>query len=401
MSAQKRPSRQIRIMIFAHDGRGLGHLRRLSRIAAELAQEASVLFITGHRWVANLLPASCEFIHIPSLESIIPHKSRYWGMTPFVEPTTGIGMELRKTILQQCIDAYRPHAFIADFLPMGIDHELLGLLERTEPDERRNYFILRGVLGDPSQVWSDVLTTQAFSVLRQYYDRIFVTCDPQIVDVAAEYKFGADLQEKLAYTGYVAPRSDPKMRDAVREERQLPPDARWVVCSAGGGKDGEVLVQQCWNLSLQYPECYFDIVAGPRSSLIVQDRWHRGLKIRVYQDDFDTMPEKLSAADIVVIRGGYNSLLESAIGNAQIIVWPFDAEQTTHANRLSSFRSMQVVKAAEELESAFATALQANTCRSAVNDLNLNGAKETADAILADVRNSLMQLQPLTAANIL
>lgn len=51
-----------RILIFVHDGRGLGHLRRLCRLADQLKHDASVLFVTGHRDASYLVPKDCEYI---------------------------------------------------------------------------------------------------------------------------------------------------------------------------------------------------------------------------------------------------------------------------------------------------------------------------------------------------
>jgi predicted glycosyltransferase len=378
-----------RILIFAHDGRGLGHLRRLARIASELVGEASVLFVTGHRWVASFLPPQCEFVHVPSLDSISSGRSRHWGVEPFVNPQTGIGIRLRREILRQCVDIFQPDAFVVDYLPMGVDHELLDILnDNSSP--RKNYLILRGVLGQPTQVWADVLTPQARSVLKQCYEKILVTCDSRIVDVGAEYRLGPDITCRLEYTGYVVPKNDEVRVSWAREARRIPAGKRWVVCAAGGGKDGEDLIEHCWDLALQYPECYFDIVAGPRSGLAIRSESCKDDRIRVYQDDFHLMPEKLAAADSVIIRGGYNSLLEASVGTANMIVWPYDAEQTIHAERLSAFRRMQVVRSVEELETAFADFLSLDKAEMSLTLLDVDGAKKTAASVLDDLqRNEL------------
>ena len=373
-----------RILIFAHDGRGLGHLRLLCRIASELVKEASVLFVTGQRWAASFLPPQCEFVHIPSLDSINLNRSRRWGLRPFVMPHTGIGIRLRREILRKCVDVFVPDSILVDYLPMGIDQELLDVI-KDQSALRKNYFILRGVLGQPTEVWADVLTPQALLILAQCYEKIFVTCDSRIVDIEAEYRISKHLTSRLIYTGYVAPDNDPIHAAEIREARRVPPGAKWVVCAAGGGKDGEDLIKYCWDLALQYPECYFDIIVGPRSRLAVRSEARRSDRIRIYQDDFSHMPEKLAVADVVVIRGGYNSLVEASVGTANIIVWPYNAEQTIHAQKLSAFRRMDVVRSVEELATAFSAVLSRNRNAEPVQELNMDGAATTARLILDDL----------------
>jgi len=58
-----------RILLFVFDGTGLGHLRRMSRIAERLQREFVVLVVTGMREAAWLVPASCEVMILPNLNA--------------------------------------------------------------------------------------------------------------------------------------------------------------------------------------------------------------------------------------------------------------------------------------------------------------------------------------------
>lgn len=379
-------ARHKRILIFVHDGRGLGHLRRLSRIAAQLQQEASVLFVTGHREAATLAPRECEFVHLPSLDSIDGRRSRHWGREPFLDSDTGRGRALRRELMMTCMKEFQPDGFVADYLPMGIDHELLPVLSYGE--ECRKYFIVRGVMGEPTYVRNFVLTPQARDILRDRYDAILATCDERIVDVAEEYSLTGDLRERLLYTGYVADPFDPERCQQARQERCLPSDATWVVCSAGGGKDGEDLMQRCWELALQFPECYFDLILGPRSRLCtVKEGWFGGTRIRVQQSDPANMQYRLGGADIVICRGGYNSLMEACVGHARMIVAPIatDYEQIQHPARLAAFRPLDIVVDLTELDVAMEKALNSGPVQHRFCDLQIDGGRQTARAILDDL----------------
>jgi predicted glycosyltransferase len=375
-----------RIMIFLHDGRGLGHLRRLSRIAAKLQEQASVLFVAGHREVAHMVPRECEFVHIPSLDSIDKRRTRHWARAPFLGDDMARGRALRSELLRTTFQAFAPDAFVSDYLPLGIDQELVPLLTGEQPC--RKYFIIRGLLGAPDYVRSHVLTPQAKAILERHYDLLLATCDARTVDVAGEYGLSPTLRERLEYTGYVVEPFSPERCQAVRADRLLPEGAKWVVCTAGGGKDGEDLLERCWELALQFPECYFDLITGPRSRLsVVQEGWYAGTRIRVQQSDSQTMPYRLGGADVVITRGGYNSLMESCVGNARIIVVPIqsDYEQVHHPARLAPFRPLEVVHELGALDLALEAAMHGPPVEHSFHEVDTDGAAHTARAILHDV----------------
>ena len=101
--------------------------------------------------------------------------------------------------------------------------------------------------------------------------------------------------------------------DSIRRSRMLPAGAKWVVCSAGGGKNGEDLIESCWQLSQLYPELYFDIVTGPRSRLQFSRRCVAHGRVSVVDANHAALPAMHAAADIVITRGGYNSLIEACV----------------------------------------------------------------------------------------
>jgi len=390
-------SERKRILIFAHDGRGLGHLRRLSRIAEELQQKASVLIVGGHREMGHLVPRSCEFVHLPSLDSIEWRRSRHWGREPFLGRDDVRGRNLRRHLLLTICREFAPDGFIADYLPLGVEHELEPVLEAMPAC--RNYYIVRGVLGELESVRRYVLTPYAMRALKHYYARLIVACDPNIIDVAKEYELPADISARLLYAGYVTEKRDREKARMARANRLLPDGAKWVVCSAGGGKDGEDLLQRCWELAQQFPECYFDLVLGPRSRLsALREGWFAGTRIHIEESDMRALPARLSAADVVICRGGYNSLMEACVGDAQLIVAPItsDSEQIDHAKRLSAFRPLQIVKDIDSLDEALEKALEEAPASNLFRRLKVDGAREIAQIILAELR----QASPSTLAQV-
>jgi len=378
---------QPRILIFTHDGRGLGHLRRLGRLGKVLQQHSAVLFITGHREASWLVPPECEYIHLPNLDSLDPRRSRQWGRKPFLSDELSVGRALRRDVIYGIIQRFRPDAIILDYLPLGMDEEMREFISGTP--ECRKYFISRGILGSPDQVYRDVLTPSAVQSLRDAYHMILVMSDSKIADMAQEYSLEAGIVDKIAYVGYAAEPVSSGAIEGIRSRRLLPKDAKWVVCTAGGGKEGELLIQRCWEVAQIFPECYFDIVVGPRSRLMLESEvWADGNRIHLLPSDDRQLPLMHAAADVVIIRGGYNSLIEACMGEGRIIVVPImtDYEQVNHAKRLSEFRDIRIVESLSNLDIALDDCLRESSLpNSRFTELNMDGLHIGADVILSDI----------------
>jgi predicted glycosyltransferase len=378
-----------RILIFTHDGRGLGHLRRLARLGSVLQRHASVLFITGHREASWIVPRECEYIHLPSLDSLDPRRSRQWGRVPFLRCTNSLtaGRALRRDIIASAIERFDPDAMILDYLPLGMDEEMREFV-RASP-QRRNYFIARGLLGDPIHIRRDIFTQSAIESLEENYHMILAMTDQKIIDMAEEYALEPQLAEKLVYVGYAAEPVTAQEREAIRAERGIESGSKWVVCGAGGGKEGEALVQRCWEIAQIFPECTFDIVAGPRSRLLLRSdvRSDEG-RIRLHSSEDRRLPLMHAAADVVISRGGYNSLMEACVGDARILVAPImtDFEQVHHAQRLSAFREIDLVESLEDLDLALHQCLmRSGPVVHRLSEINMDGLHLAAGVILSDL----------------
>lgn len=217
----------LRVLFYSHNGFGLGHARRNLRIAEGLLHRrpnADVLLLTGsagfHRFP---LPDNVDYVKLPSVRKQATGRWR--------PQTLDIEMEhllhLRKTIILEAVRSYRPHLFVADFLPLGVDRELVPALEElAERDDARTVIGFRDVLDDPAAVqeaWNEDGTRQAIEGL---YDLTLVYGEPTWFDFAA---YGLN-SSRTRYVGFLG---DP---DVVPRQR-APGDARLLV-TCGGGYDG-------------------------------------------------------------------------------------------------------------------------------------------------------------------
>ena len=374
-----------RILIFTHDGRGLGHLRRLSRIAKALQKNHSVLMIAGHRAASWIVPPECEFIHLPSLDSVDPKRARRWKRAPFMEGGLEEGLELRRAIVEATIEAFEPDAMILDYLPMGHHEEMFEIL--SNDTRARKYFVLRGVLDRPEEVSKTIFPRKALWLLEHKYDRIFVACDPKIIDVGGEYDLPSGVRDKLQYVGYVAEPVSARQRKETRSQRGIPEGAKWVVCSAGGGNNGFEMMNTLYELSPSFENVYFDFVLGPRSTVqAIGSQWLLGGRVRVVNED-PYLGFMHAACDVMVSFGGYNSLVEGITGGAQMIVYPFpgDFEQEEHTQRLSQFRDLTLLRSLPDLPRVLRDRLSRPGMEEFPLSLAMDGAVNIAQEIHLDL----------------
>jgi predicted glycosyltransferase len=398
--AAARANRQFRIMLFTHDGSGLGHLRRLARISEALQGPCSCLFVSGHGEMSWMVPPGSEFVRIPSYDRIIRSKSRYWGREPFWQEDERTSLAFRNEVLNATFRAYEPDAVIVDYLPLGKNDELSHIIS---DGKCRKYLIWRGILDDPANLRSDVLKGGAERALRNAYDRIFVCCDSKVIDLEKEYQFGPEIASKMTYVGYVAPACDPGQRPRVRRENGVPDGTRWVVCSAGGGKFAEDVVGECLRLARKRPDLRFDIIYGPRTAL----HWPYGLTNRVQEENLviwrecPCLPDLHMAADAVVCPGGYNSSVECMAGGTPMVVvpvqWADNDEQHIQANRLSRHHNIRIATSISMIESNVMALLSDSKPMGAVHSLAMQGAETLGREIILDLSSNL-RADELTAS---
>lgn len=383
---------QKRAIFFVFDGgTGVGHLRRLACIAKRLQGRFSCLVVTGHRAAAHwFVPEECEYIHLPSWDSLIESKAGYWGRKPFIFLEQSEAIQLRKDILRGIVEAFKPDVIFVDHLPLGANEELVDILESTRCTK---YLVTRGVLNETENL-RDILGGRADNYLKLYYHRILVASDPKVFNFLRQYNVSSEIREKTIHTGYVIESMPQTMMKKIREDRGLKSGDIWVVASAGSGQRGEPLIEGCLELARTHKDIVFDVVLGPKSSLawpdkhltcIARDNLH--LHKEAYQ-----MPYFHASADLVISSGGYNSLLETLQGKAKIVCFPYRKdqrdEQYHHAARLKKFIDIEVSTDLRELSEIFARAIHSIRCdpqHDQRSELDFNGAAVIEKIVLKDL----------------
>ena len=100
-----------RVLLSCHDGTGLGHLRRISRLAGVLQGQFSTLVLCGMREAAWIVPQECGFIRLPGIGMVsIAGALSVRGGRPgsiFLAPTLFSFALNRSAILRNSFDPMR------------------------------------------------------------------------------------------------------------------------------------------------------------------------------------------------------------------------------------------------------------------------------------------------------
>ena len=142
------------VLMYSHDGFGLGHMRRSLNIASRFVREvpgASVLMLVGSP-SADLMtmPPGVDFMKLPSIVKVGTNDWRPRRLQVSVDAAR----ELRSRLIMRTAEALRPKLFLADHVPAGVWGELVPTLRmfRHMRNGPRVVLGLRDILDDPETV---------------------------------------------------------------------------------------------------------------------------------------------------------------------------------------------------------------------------------------------------------
>ena len=217
----------LRIAFYSHNGFGLGHVRRNLKLAEGLFRRrpnADVLLLTGSAGLHRFpLPPNVDYIKLPSVRKQATGRWRPQALDIEMEHL----LHLRRTIILESMRAYRPHLFVADFLPLGVEGELLPALEDLSlREDARTAIGFRDILDDPNTIQQAWDTDGTRAAIDQLYDLTLVYGEPKWFDFKA---YGLD-SERVRYVGFLGePEATPRSRPRG--------DVR-LLATCGGGYDG-------------------------------------------------------------------------------------------------------------------------------------------------------------------
>lgn len=343
-----------RVLIYSHDTFGLGNIRRMLEVARDLVRSCprvSVLVITGSPMLhAFRIPPRIDYVKLPCLSRDTDGE---YGAR-FLDLSLDATVRLRANLIRSTIADFRPDLILVDKKPFGVEDELAGALAHLPAgaERPRLVLLLRDILDSPEathRVWAK---NGYFDAIAAHYDRVLVVGEPGVFDLRREYRFPPFAAAKVAFCGYIAREAGNASREDVRRTLGVGADEPFLLVTPGGGEDGHGLIAACLAGLAQAPATQrprTHIVFGPEMDAARRAALKRqaGLLASVSVQDFsDDMMSLMSAADVVLAMGGYNTVCEVLTVGRRAVLVPRvrpGQEQCIRAQRLSGLGLVRMV----------------------------------------------------------
>lgn len=379
--------RPISAVMYSHDGVGLGHLRRNLNIARCLVgedAEANVLMVIG--CASGILfdcPDGVDYVKLPSVVKV---KTNTWNSRGLRISQERI-RDLRSKLILRVVELFEPNLFLTDHMPAGVWGSLVPTLESLRNSPRRPKIVLglRDILDRPNTVRRTWVREGIYDVIDRYYDNVLIYGRQDIFDTAAEYGLDRIAPDRVRYCGYLSSEEPVLDRDAARAKLELGA-GKLVVITAGGGADAYPMMDACVSaLSRIEPRDRPDaiMITGPLmggDERVRLENRARGLPIRVLSHTCHNL-NYISAADLTITMGGYNTLVECLRLGKPTVVVPREGpstEQTTRARVFAEMGLVTTVELGKDTPKRLSQAIRENlaTPRPAANSLGPNGVAE-------------------------
>ncbi len=378
------------VLIYAHDGRGLGHASRSIGIGMALRRlfpHLKVLFVSGCRQSQELIGAApLDWLKLPSYETIVENgKSRgIIGKSMFSDSQIG---GFRAKELEHLLALYRPRLVLVDHTPQGKHRELVPALSISRDIGTLWVLGVRGVLGAVDQARSEL----AASLFRKYYRELLWYGDSRVLGESHIKQLREMYGQVSLECGYVSRFAEfvALRSDCLETGTQF----AGTVSVPWLGEKSLVFLQQLAKALEIIPQNLGNwrlfIDAGD-SAEIKKKVWSlfAGLRHCCLEQPGGRYGEALLRSKTAVIYGGYNSLMDvmhTGIPTLVIEREMRDDEQRLHLQRLVNRGGGKIISLSEsgatveQIHTMLLDNLQKEGSKSAA--VNLEGAVQAAKTI--------------------
>ena len=382
---------RLDVLIYAHDGRGLGHASRSIAVGMALRRlypELKILFVSGCNLSQDLIGrAPLDWLKLPSYETRVDQGKSIGipGKSLFTDEQLGW---LRSKGLTQMISLYRPRLVLVDHTPQGKHRELVPALSTPSGSDALWVLGVRGVVGAVKQARSEL----AGKLFKEHYRAVLWYGDSSVLGASHCEQLQQQYSAVPVECGYVLRLSEYIFWNSHLLEQHKEPLAGVVSIPWLGETSMDFLtilasVLQKIPLSfgrwLVFVEMETSSGVGPKLTKIFANT--RNCRL---QSPGGMYVSALLHSKTAVIYGGYNSLMDiiyAGIPSLVVLREMQDEEQQIHLRKLQdaigdaiAIVSESQVSAAE-LERLLLGNLQKNGLPAV--SLHTNGAANAAEYI--------------------
>ena len=320
----------MKLMVYSHDAFGLGNIRRMVAICDYLLKAIptiSILVVSGSPALHQLrLPIGLDYIKLPCLG-----RDQHGNMSvKFLKSDLDETLKLRGELIRTATANFQPDILLVDKKPNGLWGELQPTLDYLQNylTTTRLVLLLRDVLDSPAATIAQWQRDNYYTLAETLYDQIWIVGSPDIFDAPTAYEFSPLLKAKTRFMGYIRRSAGLRSPTEIRQSFGITPTEPLVLVTSGGGADGFRLVDTyLQSLSEHGSESPYIsvIVGGPEMSAV--DR-HKLLPRIHHRDDChwleftDDLASYMTAANVVVSMGGYNTIGEIVSLKRRAVVVP-------------------------------------------------------------------------------
>jgi len=253
----------MRIAMYWHNGRSLGHTAEVAKISSALANDMPESYFSGISGAfkgLDMLPDKVDVFKLPSYTNYDNEDS--WNYTGKQGLPISELFKLRSKLICTYMSSYKPDIFLVNHIPNGLYDELVPTLNLRRPGLR--VLTLRGILFDREKTEREYFRGSTAKLVMDHYDCIIVHIDPIVFSIEENYWIPAELKNRLKYLGYLTPPCS-LTQNCAKKQLGIENNGRIVVASMGGGQ-GAMSIWEKILASLtvnkhQFDECYF--ITGP------------------------------------------------------------------------------------------------------------------------------------------
>jgi len=386
---------RVDVLIYCHDGRGLGHLSRSIAIALAIRRirpTARVVLLTGSEHTPELVGCGrVDWMKLPSYATGSMRRSYPAAAGLLLHDAT---TAVRSRMIRDIVAGLKPRTVLVDHYPAGKQGELLPALQDSRSQSSLWFLGLRAIVGHNPAIWSK----EAQALVRRKYSRLFWYGDSSVtasVAYAGIERHFADVD--LFETGYVSRAEELASINALPMVKAVEGLAAFSWCSPTSIRVLSSLASAIATLGSSIASWRVTVGAGASGAQrsAVLERLETDLGCEVLSPDLAFL-SCLKCSRVALLQAGYNSLTDliwAGVPAVVVIREAKDGEQLLHSRALAPRFGNRVLflredEASDQAILRHAIAAQAERQRTGSNFIGLHGAERVARSILSSIPNS-------------